>query len=430
MPALLNFDEMALKVFWAWQSDLPGKTGRHFIKDALLSAIDRINQSRDIEEPDETLQSGMYLDHDRKGLSGSPDLANEILRKIDASTIFVGDVTPVGRGIERKNDEGAIEQKPLMNPNVAIELGYALKAVSTNNILMIMNSHYGSRVHLPFDLAHKGGPITYTLPPDADKKTLEIEKGKLTGMLVEALRLFAPKPLVQPFEEMKAKIGRGIFFSDGEILGKDENNPAGRREYTMPFRKVMWLRVIPTKRLSMPLPIRDLRGRIAGAGPFGYAHTDSLIRKNAYGFALFNQVESDTRIGSLSQYTREGEIWGVNAELLLERHEEQPRFVFTQPIEDIFLQTLRNYMDLIRQLGKVELPVQIEAGIEGVSGRIISHTGRGLDNTLVMHKDSVVHRGTLATFEVVDQEELLLEFFQNLNNNTGVLRPSGLYGRG
>jgi len=86
-----HHNELAMKVFWAWQSDLPGKTGRHFIKEALNEAIDRINESREIEEPDEELQSGMHLDHDRKGLSGSPDLlANEILKKIDASTVFAG----------------------------------------------------------------------------------------------------------------------------------------------------------------------------------------------------------------------------------------------------------------------------------------------------------------------------------------------------
>lgn len=30
-----------------------------------------------------------------------------------------------------------------MNPNVAIELGYALKSLMDSNILMVMNSRYG-----------------------------------------------------------------------------------------------------------------------------------------------------------------------------------------------------------------------------------------------------------------------------------------------
>jgi hypothetical protein len=41
-----------MKIFWAWQFDLPGKIARHFIRDALEAAIAQANQSNDIEEPD------------------------------------------------------------------------------------------------------------------------------------------------------------------------------------------------------------------------------------------------------------------------------------------------------------------------------------------------------------------------------------------
>jgi hypothetical protein len=59
------------------------------------------------KEPDEAFQDGkLQLDCGRKGLKGSPDLAIEILKKIDAATVFVGDVTPVGKGPPRKTDEG------------------------------------------------------------------------------------------------------------------------------------------------------------------------------------------------------------------------------------------------------------------------------------------------------------------------------------
>jgi hypothetical protein len=78
--------------------------------------------------------------------------------------VFVGDVTPIGKGPRYTNDEGIeSDGKPLMNPNVAIELGYALKTLTTENVAMVMNSHYGKRADLPFDLGHKGGPIMYNL---------------------------------------------------------------------------------------------------------------------------------------------------------------------------------------------------------------------------------------------------------------------------
>ena len=96
-----------MKVFWAWQYDLPGKISRHFIRGALEQAIADINQDQDIEEPDEAFQTGaMHLDYGRKGLKGSPDLAIKILEKMDNAGVFVGDVTPVGKGAPYTNDEG------------------------------------------------------------------------------------------------------------------------------------------------------------------------------------------------------------------------------------------------------------------------------------------------------------------------------------
>lgn len=42
-----------------------------------------------------------------------------------------------------------------MNSNVALELGYALKSLTTENILMVMNGHYGKRSDMPFDLGQR-----------------------------------------------------------------------------------------------------------------------------------------------------------------------------------------------------------------------------------------------------------------------------------
>jgi hypothetical protein len=99
-----------MKVFWSWQSDTPGKTGRHLIRDALMDAIDHLKRSPDIDEPAREL----HLDQDIQDVSGSPDLVLTILRKIDASVVVVADVTLVGE--TRAN-------KKLINSNVAIELG-------------------------------------------------------------------------------------------------------------------------------------------------------------------------------------------------------------------------------------------------------------------------------------------------------------------
>jgi len=161
-----------MKIFWSWQSDTPGKVGRHFVRDALRLAIDALKQAPDVEEPTAAeTRERIHLDHDRQGVTGSPDLARTIFEKIDAAAVFVADVTLIGT-----SDDG---KKRLMNPNVAIEYGHAHHALGDNAILMVQNTHYGDRDALPFDLKQKAGPIQYRLAPDAKKAEIEAAQKSL-----------------------------------------------------------------------------------------------------------------------------------------------------------------------------------------------------------------------------------------------------------
>ncbi len=170
----------------------------------------------------------------------------------------------------------AVQTWLLMNPNVAIELGYALKALGTDHVLMIMNSHYGKRADMPFDLGGKGGPIMYNLPPDATPKQIDTEKRKLVAVLVDALKEYVPKPVIVPFEGMKPKIGQGIYFDDGEVLGEDNGSPE-KTKWVMPFRKVLWLRLTPSTPLPHPLPVDLLTGNVGRFGPFGIPISPSRV---------------------------------------------------------------------------------------------------------------------------------------------------------
>lgn len=69
-----------MKIFWSWQSDTPGKIGRHFVRRALSRAIEELKETPEIEERSE-IPPGLHIDHDRKGVVGSPDLARLILPK-------------------------------------------------------------------------------------------------------------------------------------------------------------------------------------------------------------------------------------------------------------------------------------------------------------------------------------------------------------
>lgn len=146
------------RVFYSWQSDSPGNTNRNFILDALETAIADINK-------DETTDVEPVIDRDTLGLAGSPDISHSIFEKIDAASVFVCDVSIIDPSTAR----------PTPNPNVLIELGYAIKSLGWHRIIMVMNTAFGGPEKLPFDLRSKR-TTTYAVESDAAEKS-PIRKG-------------------------------------------------------------------------------------------------------------------------------------------------------------------------------------------------------------------------------------------------------------
>ena len=212
-----------MKIFYSWQSDIENKFNRNFIKDCLELAIKQLNQELEIED-------ALRLDHDTKDVEGSPDIANTILKKIEGSDIFIGDITFITKS---KNE------KHCPNPNVLIELGYALNSLGDNRVINIMNSSFGSPdKNLPFDLAHKRWPIVYSLSDDnyADKSSV---KSKLIASIKSALYPFIGKP----------KTTTPVFSSPAE---KVKHRETLRKEFERELRETR------AKKLRSDVIIRDV----------------------------------------------------------------------------------------------------------------------------------------------------------------------------
>ena len=144
-------------VFYSWQSDSPPKANRNFIQAALKRAIEAVNRKESITvEP--------VFDSDTRNVTGAPKISDTIFRKIDASSVFVADVTI----IRTTAGKTARERKALPNPNVLVELGYALKALGDERLVLIANTSFGRIEDLPFDLLGRR-----TIPYSLAKKDLE-----------------------------------------------------------------------------------------------------------------------------------------------------------------------------------------------------------------------------------------------------------------
>lgn len=142
-------------IFYSWQSDVePGAACRSFIQGALEKAIERIAKDLEVDE-------APRLDHDTKGVPGSPGIGAIVLGKVDKARAFIADVTIVGT---------TLKGKPTPNPNVLVELGYALKALGPDRIIMVMNEAIGGAAdQLPFDLRQKK-TVMYSSAPDATER--------------------------------------------------------------------------------------------------------------------------------------------------------------------------------------------------------------------------------------------------------------------
>ncbi len=168
---------MDCKIFYSWQSDLPNNTNRTFIGYALDKAVKSIRN-------DDSIKVEPVIDRDTQNVPGSPDIVKTIFNKIEQAQIFVCDVSIINKDTN---------SRPTPNPNVLIELGYAMKTLGEGKFIMVMNTAFGTLEKLPFDLRTRR-IITYNMPEDNQEKSTE--RNKLVKYFERAIR-----PILRELEE-------------------------------------------------------------------------------------------------------------------------------------------------------------------------------------------------------------------------------------
>ena len=159
------------KIFYSWQSDLPGSKTRNFIRECIDEAIDLAQESAAVEaERDEATI----------GTTGSPNIVTTLLSKINDCDLFVADLSLCF--IENQKKE-----KKSPNPNVLFELGYAVKTLGWERVICLCNTDYGDEY--PFDIAHNR-ITTFSLE---GKSTKEV-KGDIAKIVFSNIRDIRKQP--------------------------------------------------------------------------------------------------------------------------------------------------------------------------------------------------------------------------------------------
>lgn len=414
---------MSRTIFHSWQADTPTKVGRNFLKDTLDEVCFAIASDTEVADADRDLE----VDSDTSGEAGSPPIVDTILKKIDRCAVFVADITFVG---------SRMDGRPVPNPNVLIEYGWALKQMGHRRIISVMNIAYGkpTRENLPFDLSHLRLPIQYNLPEDATSEDKAKEKKKLIIVFNEAIRASLatiPNSLIETpaeFPQAEEKDGPARFRSKGESLGIDEDRfgEDSKKEISLSNGPAIWLRIMPLKPLEKPLQIYDLK-------KYTISHIDNLLPlyrfgsgfswlRGADGFGVFNaNPASPTQVGSIAFAFETGEIWSINT-IILSNHISSIPF-----LESEYTKSFRDYIKFLKDFG-VNPPYKWIAGITGVKNRYlqypIPHNHYRTGDGPICLTDTIQTEGTFDGEQ--DVKEVLLPFFEKIFDKCGLPRPNYL----
>jgi hypothetical protein len=177
---------MPHRIFFSWQNDVAKPVGQTMIETCLERAIKEIKADASIDLADRNLA----LDKDTLDVPGSPPIMETIFGKIELAAVFLSDLTYVG---------ARADGRKMPNPNVMIEHGWGLRALTWRRVISVMNTAMGhpNDHELPFDLQHIRRPMLYDCPEGANADVRKQARDDLTKKLTVALKaIFSDETLL------------------------------------------------------------------------------------------------------------------------------------------------------------------------------------------------------------------------------------------
>lgn len=174
-------------VFLSWQSDR--KDCRNFVSSVVKKLPGKVKEFADV-----------IVDRDTVNVPGSPDIGDTIFEKINLCDLYIADITLI-------NDEGSVYRRT-PNPNVMIELGYAIKALGWERIILLQCIDYGDVEELPFDINHRrivNFSLGLSLDNDKEKEREKSEsKTIVLGKISESIKLLKEQNMLYGGGKRKA----------------------------------------------------------------------------------------------------------------------------------------------------------------------------------------------------------------------------------
>lgn len=131
---------MIHSIFYSWQSDLPEIDNKNYIGSCLSKALAKLKKEMEFSVE-------YVIDRSTNNRIGTIDIAQTIFNKINVAKLLIADVSI----INHRNRK----YRKTSNPNVLIELGYAVRTLGWDNIICVFNTKYGNPEDIPFDIRNR-----------------------------------------------------------------------------------------------------------------------------------------------------------------------------------------------------------------------------------------------------------------------------------
>jgi hypothetical protein len=420
---------MPLTIFFSWQADAPPREGGNLIERALERAIGRIADDLTIEEAVRELE----VDRDTKGVPGSPPIMDTIFRKIDNAAVFVPDITFVGT---------RLDGRPIPNPNVLIEYGWALKSVTHFRIVPVMNTAFGkpTRDAMPFDLGSFRNPITYECAATFDEEDRKRARDSLSKKLESAIRDVVRS---EEFKDRLPKPPAPVEFLarppvDGPARFKHRDEPIGvyshvyghGQELRLSRQPAVWFRMMPLVKPNRAWSPSDLQAIATQTGflPLFADYSSGYSSLHSHeGFCIFSVLDKQhENTNAIVFIFTTGEIWAIDAALL----DTMKREGIIPPIEKYVRRAMRAYGTFLATKLGIDPPFKWIVGMEDIKGRSLyvpppsNRTSflpgpRGKCQLETIEGDGLYSPGE-------SEAEILKPFFTKLYDSCGVSRPEWL----
>lgn len=398
-----------MKIFYSWQSDLPRKIGKNFIRSALDRALDEISKAMELQEAERLL-----VDQDTQGVLGSPQIAETIFQKIRESDVVVLDVTLVGK---------TASDKKLLNSNVSYEYGFAHGTHGDKVILCVMNTHFGMPEELPFDLKHRRWPLSFNLSPESTNSEIKAGIKTLADQLVDILtKYFDEHRTDTKHIPIQSTSSPGAYWENGEKLVDVRD----RQGLDAPFEfgyedghPLTYLRIWPDTSIS-EFTGRDLTNWSEVTIPplLGIPMGHSWERNR---FGTITYAQKDGVIQASTQVFKTREIWGVDAVLLCRKEGYDFEFIPTQSFVKGMRDSLNLYLRKAFESFGYPDHAHVEAGLIGVAGFKLALGG--FDGFSDRIYDDIIVRSTVKRGDEASIDAALGKIVADFYDAAGLERP-------